>query len=81
LEAKCFLRLAEYSILLRKATTAGDETVHAGGREPDPEFVERVLDAVADVLWMCDYYVGNEWALQHMSHDTRTALLAAGTPS
>jgi hypothetical protein len=60
--------------MLKNAVSARNDIAHAGAASPRPDFVERVLSAVSDVLWMCDYYAGNAWAQMNLSDDTRTAL-------
>ena len=59
---------------INKGVTARNAASHAGLPLPDQEFVERVLNAVSDMLWILDYYTGRRWALDHLSAETRTAL-------
>jgi hypothetical protein len=66
--------------VLKKAVTARNATVHAGQGKLHPDFIALVQEAIADVLWMCDYFSGNKWAFQHLSERTQASLLAAGAP-
>ncbi len=61
---------------LRKAVTARNTVVHAGSRDLSREFVDRVLMAVSDMLWIFDFYAGHAWAIDHLTHETRTVLTA-----
>jgi hypothetical protein len=38
---------------------------------PSPEKVRKVLLVVKDILWLCDYYCGLQWAASHMRKETR----------
>lgn len=60
--------------VLRNAVSARNATVHRGQGELRQDFIAEALGAVADVLWMCDYFTGQKWALQNMSEQTRSAL-------
>jgi hypothetical protein len=51
-----------------------NRTAHRSEPPPDKMLVERVLLAVADVLWMLDFYCGESWALDHISADFREDL-------
>ncbi len=59
---------------VKKATHSRNKTIHAGNRDLDPDFVLRVIDTVADLLWIFDVYAGNAWALNHVSAETRAEL-------
>lgn len=48
--------------------------VHGALPEVELGEVKKLLTAVRDVLWLCDYYRGLEWALDHLSPETRAAL-------
>lgn len=65
---------AEILQTVRNGVTRRNEKVHRGHGELQPDFIARVLAAVADVLWMCDYFTGQEWALQNLTDQTRAAL-------
>ena len=65
---------AEILEILKNAVFARNVTVHRGQGELSQDFIARVLGAVADVLWMCDYFTGQKWALQNLSEQTRSAL-------
>jgi hypothetical protein len=59
---------------LKNAVAARNSAVHAGSKAPDPDFVDRVLAAVSDMLHIFDYYAGNTWALNLLSGETRAAI-------
>jgi HEPN domain-containing protein len=59
---------------VRDAVFSRNVTVHRGHGELQPDFIARVLGAVADILWMCDYFTGQKWALPNLSEQTRAAL-------
>jgi HEPN domain-containing protein len=65
---------AEILKTLKDAVYARNITVHRGPGKLKPDFIVRVLDAVADVLWMCDYFAGQKWAYRNMSEQMRSAL-------
>jgi hypothetical protein len=65
---------AEILETVRNGVTRRNETVHRGQGELRLDFIARVLGAVADVLWMCDYFTGQKWALQNLSDQMRAAL-------
>ena len=69
---------------LNDAVTARNATVHRGQGELRQDFIAEVLDAVADVLWMCDYFTGQRWAYQNLSAQMQSVLPrpepATGTP-
>jgi hypothetical protein len=52
---------------LRKGVTMRNSAAHIGARHVDIDDVEHVVDAVTDLLWLFEYYVGNDWALQYLS--------------
>ena len=55
---------------LHKALSIGvllrNRLVHTDSATPDDKRVEDVLLAVSDLLWIFDYYLGNDWALSHV---------------
>jgi hypothetical protein len=65
---------AEILETLKKAISVRNVNVHRGQRELSPDFIARVLDAVTDVLWMCDYFTGQKWAFRNMSEQMQNAL-------
>jgi hypothetical protein len=62
---------------VRNGVNRRNESVHRGQGELRQDFVSRVLGAVEDVLWMCDYFTGHKWALQNLSDRMRAALPAS----
>ena len=63
---------------IKKGVTARNVAVHAGTTDLDVEFVERVLGAVGDILWILDFYAGNKWAINYLSTETMAALTRGG---
>lgn len=59
---------------IEKGISIRNELTHKGIGAPKRETLEEILDAVYDVLWLCDYYCGFEWAKNHMSKDTLSIL-------
>jgi hypothetical protein len=59
---------------LIKALESGVEkrnkTVHAGEPPPVRSELETTLRAVNDLLWICDFYLGNTWAAAYISPET-----------
>jgi hypothetical protein len=66
--------------VLKKGITIRNDATHAGIATPTGDQVEEILVAVEDLLWLLDYYTGEEWALGYVRAETRTALeeLAVG---
>jgi hypothetical protein len=60
--------------IIKKGVTARNTAVHAGTATLNGEFIERVLDAVNDTLWILDFYAGNAWAIEHLSSETKATL-------
>jgi hypothetical protein len=59
---------------IRSGIERRNRLVHGNLPEIEPQEVKKLLLAVRDVLWLCDYYRGLEWALDHLSPETRAAL-------
>ena len=59
---------------VRNGVNRRNEIVHRGKGELRQDFIAKVLVAVSDVLWMCDYFTGQKWALQNMSDVMRAVL-------
>jgi len=47
-----------------------NKVVHAGGESLKGETVERILNGIADLLWLLDYFQGQDWAFAHVSATT-----------
>ncbi len=58
-----------YSALM-KGVKIRNDVVHTEASPPKTSTVQQVLEAVADLLWVLDYYGGRTWALQHVSETT-----------
>ena len=59
---------------LRKGVTIRNQLSHAGTASPSVDTVGEVLKAIHDLLWLLDFYSGNEWALKYVRPDTRSRL-------
>jgi hypothetical protein len=59
---------------IRSGVERRNRLVHGNLPEVEPQEVKKLLLAVRDVLWLCDYYRGLGWALDHLSSETRAAL-------
>jgi hypothetical protein len=49
-----------------------NDLVH--GRPMTLSRLRQLLDSIEDFLWLLDYYSGYQWAINHVSHDTRQVL-------
>ena len=47
-----------------------NKVVHAGEPPPAREELAVMLRAIDDCLWMCDVYMGEHWAIRHISRET-----------
>ena len=47
-----------------------NKVVHAGKSPPTREELAVMLRAISDFLWMCDIYLGEFWAIKHISRET-----------
>jgi hypothetical protein len=47
-----------------------NKVVHAGKSPPTREELAVMLRAISDLLWMCDIYLGELWAIKHISRET-----------
>jgi hypothetical protein len=59
---------------IKIAVKLRNDLAHRGPIKLSPDRLEAILTAVADVLWMLDYYQGYGWALENLSTRTRMAL-------
>lgn len=60
--------------LLKKAVTIRNRIAHIGGKPPDDETLDQILEAISDTLWLLDYYCGHLWAYNHIAERTRQEL-------
>jgi hypothetical protein len=44
-----------------------NEMVHTDSLPPKPEKVSEIIDAIQELLWICDYYSGYRWAELHIN--------------
>ncbi|TMC48162.1 MAG: hypothetical protein E6J14_12740 [Chloroflexi bacterium] len=54
--------------VINTAAERRNVVAHTGRDEPEIGEVEAVLSAVSDLLYLLDFYLGHEWALQFVSH-------------
>lgn len=59
---------------IEKGISIRNELAHKGTGTPRHETLEEILDAVSDVLWLCDYYCGFGWAKNYIKKDTLSIL-------
>ncbi|MCQ8127386.1 hypothetical protein [Methylomonas rivi] len=57
--------------LIKKAVTIRNQITHIGGKPPDYETLDQILEAIQDTLWLLDYYSGHSWAYNHISESTK----------
>ncbi|NDY73443.1 hypothetical protein DO021_17550 [Desulfobacter hydrogenophilus] len=55
---------------IKKGISIRNELTHKGTGTPKTETLDEVLDAVYEILWLCDFYCGFEWAKNHISSNT-----------
>ena len=55
---------------IEKAVEHRNDVVHAGKSPPAREELAVMLRAISDFLWMCDIYLGELWAIKHISRET-----------
>lgn len=63
---------------LDKGVKLRNRLAHVGPAEFSDEQLDEILQAVADLLWILDYYRGHAWALEHVREATRVALQRMG---
>jgi hypothetical protein len=52
---------------INDAVTIRNQIVHKGIPPPSREKVTEIIDAVQELLWICDYYCGYGWAKLHIN--------------
>ncbi len=55
------IKTIEYAVNIR------NQMVHKGILPPNPEEVSKIINAVQELLWICDYYSGYRWAELHIN--------------
>jgi hypothetical protein len=55
---------------IEKAVEYRNDVVHAGRPPPARQELAVMLRAISDFLWMCDIYLGEHWAIKHISPNT-----------
>jgi hypothetical protein len=62
---------------LKKGVTIRNQLAHTGNSKPTFDDVQEILNAVHDLLWMVDYYLGSSWALDNLRAETKAMLVGA----
>ena len=52
-----------------KAFRRRNKVVHVGELPPSRQELATMLRAISDLLWICDVYLGEHWALKHVSSE------------
>jgi len=55
------IKTIEYAVYIR------NQMVHKGSLPPKPKKVSKIINAVQELLWICDYYSGYHWAELHIN--------------
>jgi hypothetical protein len=58
---------------LADAVELRNKIVHAGEAPPEFEKLQEMLDAMEDLVWICNFYTGHIWAWDHVSWDTKSS--------
>jgi hypothetical protein len=53
--------------LVEKAFEARNKVAHGGAHPPSRRELANMLRAIDDLLWFCDVYSGERWAMKHIS--------------
>jgi hypothetical protein len=56
---------------VEKAFRLRNRVVHVGVTPPSREDLFGMLEAISDLLWICDVYLGEHWAMRHVSLETQ----------
>jgi hypothetical protein len=59
---------------IKKGVTLRNQTAHRGHPRLEADTVAEILATVRDLLWLCDYLAGHDWALQHVNPSLRSEL-------
>lgn len=54
-----------------KAGELRNKVVHVGAMPPSRQELAIMLRAISDLLWICDVYLGEHWAMKHVSLETK----------
>jgi hypothetical protein len=66
----------EVSDELKAMIQVRNRLTHVGYAPPSQESLMRKFEIVRDLLWLLDYYVGQDWAMEHVSQRTREGFIA-----
>jgi hypothetical protein len=64
--------------LVEKAVKHRNDVVHKGALPPSREELAKMLRAISDLLWFFDVYLGEHWAIKHVSPETMKNWQAKG---
>jgi hypothetical protein len=65
--------------LIEKAFVHRNAVVHVGAPPPSRKELVIMLRAIRDFLWICDVYLGERWAMEHVSLETKKYWQAKGS--
>jgi hypothetical protein len=54
-----------------KASELRNKVVHVGALPPSRQELAIMLRSISDLLWICDVYLGEHWAMKHVSLETK----------
>ena len=64
---------------VKKAFDYRNKVVHVGAMPPSRRELAIMLRAIRDLLWICDVYLGEHWAIKHVSLETKKYWEAKGS--
>jgi hypothetical protein len=64
---------------IEKAVGYRNKVVHVGAPPPSRQELALTLRAISDLLWLCDVYMGEHWAMKHVSLETKKNWEAKGS--
>jgi hypothetical protein len=56
---------------VEKTFVLRNKVVHVGVTPPSRKELASMLRAISDLLWICDVYLGEHWAMRHVSFETQ----------
>jgi hypothetical protein len=56
---------------VEEAVKYRNKVVHEGAAPPKGQDLINMLQAIGDLLWICDIYQGDFWAIEHVSYETQ----------
>jgi len=59
---------------LEKAIQMRNKVAHGGKCKIKQEALKTLFNAIKNLLWILDFYAGNEWAVKHVGEEARTEI-------